>query len=124
MNVLKTKMKRVLFVMFMLIACVSFTACGGKKNENALVGKWSAVRNEDEILIYNDDGTYIYDTPNGNNASGSYKVSDNEIQMTSDASGLGADMNHVSGVHEFKLDGESLLFSELGAAAKEYTKVK
>lgn len=119
----KSRITKCIVIMWCLV-CVLLTACGSKKNENALVGKWSAVRNEEEILIFNDDGTYMYDTPNGNNASGSYKVSDNEIQMTSDASGLGADMNHVSGVHEFTLDGESLLFSEFGAAAKEYTKVK
>ena len=110
-------------VMFVL-CCVLFTSCGSKKAEDALVGKWEAVDHEGEILYFNDDGTYMYTTVNGNNASGSYKVVDNEIQMSSDASGLGADLNKVSGLHKFTLDENKLLFDELGFASIEYNKIQ
>lgn len=116
---------KIVFMVSVLMLCLGLlTACAGKKGESALVGKWEAVDHEGEILNFNDDGTYMYTTPNGNNASGSYKVSDNEIQMTSDASGLGADLNKVSGLHEFTLDGNELSFSGLGFASTEYMKAK
>lgn len=117
-------MKIILMVSMVMLFCGLFTACGGKKGENALVGKWEAVDHEGEILNFNDDNTYMYTTVNGNNASGSYKVTDNEIQMTSDASGLGADLNKVSGLHEFTLEGNKLSFTKLGFASTEYMKVK
>lgn len=84
------------------------------------MGKWEAVKNEGEILNFNADGTYMYTAPNGNDSSGSYLVTDNEIQMTSNASGLGADLNKVSGLHEFTLNGKTLSFSRLGFASREY----
>lgn len=119
------KVKKILSMVIMLVLCCSlFTACGSKKEKDAIVGKWEAIDHEGEILNFNSDGTYMYTTPNGNNASGSYKVSDNEIQMTSDASGLGADLNKVSGLHEFTLEGSALSFSDLGFASTEYTKAK
>lgn len=116
--------KIVLAVSVVILCCGLLTACGSKKGEDVLVGKWEAIDHEGEILNFNDDGTYMYTTVNGNNASGSYKVSENEIQMTSDASGLGADLNKVSGLHDFTLDGSKLCFSELGFASTEYMKVK
>lgn len=120
----RMEMKIIWIVVAAILCCGLLSACGSKKGENALVGKWEAVDHEGEVLNFNDDGTYMYTTPNGNNASGSYKVSDSEIQMTSDASGLGADLNKVSGLHEFTLDGNKLSFSKLGFASTEYMKVK
>lgn len=116
--------KKVVISIFVVVCICMLSACGNRKSGDKLVGKWEAVDHAGEILNFNDDGTYMYTTVNGNNASGSYKISDNEIQMTSDASGLGADLNKVSGLHEYTFDGDTLIFSELGFAATEYSKVK
>lgn len=125
MKIRKITMNRIfLLMMIMLISSSLLTGCGSGEAKTGLVGKWEAVDHEGEVLNFNNDGTYMYTTTNGNNASGSYKVSDNEIQMTSDASGLGADLNKVSGLHEFTLEGNELSFSELGFASTEYSKVK
>lgn len=120
----KTKTHRTFLSIFILVCYCMLTACGSKKGEDALVGKWEAVEHAGTVLIFNEDGTYMYTTTNGNNASGSYKVTDNEIQMTSDASGLGADLDKVSGLHEFTLEGNTLSFSKLGLTYTEYIKVK
>lgn len=120
---MKERKLKIRYMMFLLICCSLFTACGSK-GKDALVGKWEAVEHEGTVLIFNDDGTYMYTTTNGNNASGSYKVINDEIQMTSDASGLGADLDKVSGLHKFVLEGNTLSFDELGLTYTEYIKSK
>ena len=62
--------------------------------------------------------------PIGNDASGTYKVSESEVQLTSGASGLGADLNKVSGLHEFKIDRDILQFDSFGLASTKYKKIK
>ena len=118
-------MKKYKKISILVLLCIGMlSGCGKKKPEDALVGKWESVDRKGESFIFNDDGTYMYTALNGNDATGTYKITDNEMQLTSDASGLGADLNKVSGLHEFTLDGDTLSFPYLGYASIEYTKVK
>ena len=105
----------------MILGCGLLTSCGSK---SVLEGKWEAVDNEGETFVFNSDGTYMYSCPMGNDASGTYKVSESEVQLTSGASGLGADLNKVSGLHEFKIDRDILQFDSFGLASTKYKKIK
>lgn len=119
------KTSRVRLAVFVLISCMMFTACGNDKAEGSdLVGKWEASRHRDEIIDFIDDSTYVYTTPGGESASGSYKVEGDGIQMVFDAPGLGDELNKISGFREFTLEGDTLSFFRTGAGAEEYVKIR
>lgn len=83
--------------------------------EKQLVGTWIYEDNDKVELVFYKDGTYRH----GNDAvqvNGDYKVlSDTEIELTSNQSGLGQDMWHVAGVRKFDLDGDTLILDGGGA---------
>lgn len=115
--------KIVLVISVAILCCGLFTACGSKKGEDALVGTWYYDENDAVELVFYKDGSYRH----GNKSvqvAGDYKlVSENEIELTSNESGLGADMWHVAGIHKFSLEDGTLII-ESGGAAGEYHKSK
>ncbi|MDC7289644.1 hypothetical protein NXH76_17725 [Blautia schinkii] len=106
-------------VRIMIMVCVLTMCVGcsfGSSTEKKLVGTWYDDENDAIELVFYEDGSYRH----GNSAvqvNGDYKlVSENEIELTSNASGLGADMWHVAGIHEFSLDGDTLTIKSGGGA--------
>lgn len=108
------KMIRIMMVICVILICAG---CGSNSSvEKKLVGTWYYDENDAVELVFYEDGSYRH----GNGAvqvNGDYKlVSENEIELTSNASGLGADSWHVAGIHEFSLDGDVLTIKGGGAA--------
>lgn len=111
-------MKNVWMVSVLLLCLGLLAACGSKKGEEALVGTWNNVDGPDRF-IFNEDGTWVYDASCP--ANGMWTITEgktNEIQMPSQ-SGLGQDMWHVGGVHEYSIEGNILKLDGVGEFEKE-----
>lgn len=109
---IKKKMKAtIIFCILIVFIC---TGCGAKSNKN-LVGRWNDAEGK-EMMVFYKDGTYQFGKGTMGEVTGDYKtVSDNEVELTSNNSGLGNDMWHITGIHEFEIDGEELSIYSMGS---------
>lgn len=110
--------KIILLVSAMILCCGLLTACGKSKGKSEIVGTWNDVDGGSKF-IFNEDGTWIFDASCP--ANGTWTITEgktNEIQMPSQ-SGLGQDMWHVGGVHEFSIEGNRLNLYGVGEYEKE-----
>lgn len=85
--------------------------------KSEIIGTWSSVEGSSKF-IFNEDGTWIFDANCPANGTWIITEGKNEIQMPSQA-GLGQDMWHVGGVHEFSIDGNRLNLDGVGEFEKE-----
>lgn len=115
---MKKRLTKGLGIVICSIIFCCLMACG--KSSSPIVGTWQHTELEETKLIFNSDGTWQlvddYDP-----AHGTWQITegkDNEIQMPSE-SGLGQDMAHVGGVHEFSIDGDILTIDGVGVFEKE-----
>lgn len=117
-------MKKLRNVIMMMCVLVLLAGCGsGSSTEKQLVGTWYDDENDAIELVFYKDGSYRHGNANVQ-VNGDYKlVSEDEIELTSNASGLGADMWHVAGIHGFSLDGDTLTIKS-GGGAGSYHKGK
>jgi len=113
-------MKKAIIFMVSIVFLILCIGCGSESNsdslEKKLVGSWN---DEDgtEMMVFYKDGAYRHGRVTGANVvNGDYKVlSENELELTTNQSGLGQDMLHIAGIHKFELDGDELHFSSRGA---------
>lgn len=119
--------------MIAMAVCISFlgTGCGEKSLDKQLVGTWvleGETANTSVEFVFYEDGSYKRSkTRYGETSlqvSGDYKVvSEEEIELTSDSSGLGSDMGHIAGIHGFELE-EDVLTIKGGGGKGVYRKSK
>lgn len=109
--------KVVLLISVAILCCGLLTACGKTKGKSEIVGTWNAVEGNSKF-IFNEDGTWIFDASCPANGTWTITEGKNEIQMPSQA-GLGQDMWHVGGVHEFSIEGNRLSLDGVGEFEKE-----
>lgn len=111
------KYKRYIVCMLFLVMCM-FSACGKDSGGSDIVGTWNSTENSSKF-IFNSDGTWMFDASCP--AQGVWEITEgkeNEIQMPSQ-SGLGQDMWHVGGVHEFSIEGNILTLDGVGEFERE-----
>lgn len=116
-------MKKIFIIMMVTAIMLVCAGCGMNKTpESKLIGTWIGEGTSEELVFYK-DGSYKSQM-GAFQVSGDYKlVSDEEIELTSNAQGLGADMEHVAGIHGFSLEGDTLIIKG-GGAAGTYHKSK
>ena len=113
------KRKTIALFAMVMMSCL-FAACGKSNASPDIVGTWVDVENENIKFIFNSDETWQY-VSNGGPAHGTWQLTegkDNEIQMPSE-SGLGQDMWHVGGVHEYSIEGDILTLDGVGEYERE-----
>ncbi len=116
---MNSKKIKVIITVVLIVGLCFLTACGGKGSSSAIVGTWISTEAEEIKIIFNSDGTWQYVA--AADAHGTWKITegkDNEIQMPSET-GLGQDMLHVGGVHQFSIDGNILTIEGVGEFEKE-----
>lgn len=115
------KLIKVVILTGILLMCAGCSS--SSSTESKLVGTWIYDDNDAVELVFYKDGSYRH----GNSSvqvNGDYKlVSEDEIELTSNESGLGADMWNVAGIHEFSLEEDTLTI-EGGGASGTYHKSK
>lgn len=101
---MKSSLKRILVFMFVLTLLSALSACG-KSNDNGITGKWAVTsyKYNDEIytrdemsemmgstfddaygntvITFNDDDSFSSKPANGEEQTGTYKISDSEISF-------------------------------------------
>ena len=114
------KLWEMIILVGILLMCVG---CGaGSSPEKELVGTWEGEQSGEKLVFY-EDGSYKAEI-GAFQTSGDYKlVSEDEIELTSNAYGLGADMEHVAGIHGFSLEEDKLTIKG-GGADGIYHKIK
>ncbi len=113
------KMKSVRYGMVcgMVLGMCLLTACEKTEEKSEIVGTWNDVDGVGKF-IFNEDGTWMYDSNQPANGTWTITEGKNEIQMPSQ-SGLGQDMLHVGGVHEYSIEGDILNLDGVGEFEKE-----
>lgn len=104
-------------IIILLIICF-LSACGKNTGKAAIIGTWNSTEGHSK-LIFNENGTWSFDASCP--ANGTWVLTEgktNEIQMPSQ-SGLGQDMWHVGGVHEYSIEGKILKLDGVGEFEKE-----
>lgn len=114
---------RIIFLVSLMAMCLGGAGCGtGSATESKLVGTWYAEESDAIELVFYKDGTYRHGNAS-EQVNGDYKiVSENEIEFTSNQQGLGADMWHVAGIHEFIFEDDTLTILSGGARGTYYRK--
>lgn len=111
--------RKIIALCAMVISSCLFAACGKSEGSSEIIGTWVDTEADTIKFIFNSDGTwqYVSSAP----AHGTWKLTEgkeNEIQMPSE-SGLGQDMWHVGGVHEFSINGNILTLDSVGEYERE-----
>lgn len=116
MKLLKNKMWIIMCILLLGMGMLS--ACGKGNSNSDIVGTWISTENSSKF-IFNSDGTWMFDA--NCPAQGTWEITEgkeNEIQMPSQ-SGLGQDMWHVGGVHEYSIKDNILNIEGVGEFEKE-----
>lgn len=123
----KKKYFKMLVIAAIFMLCIG---CGKKSVDKQLVGKWQLEGGDDTVyveFVFYEDGSYkrakIHYGDEDVQVSGDYKVvSDEDIELTSTATGLGQDDFHIAGIHKFTLDGDTFTLQGGGGAGTYYRK--